>query len=348
MFWDYLDQNQEAIHQFLILFSDRGTPATYRNMNGYSGHAYKWANKKGEWRYVQVHLKTDQGIETLTAEESVKKSGENPDHAQEDLFNSIAKGENPSWTAYIQTMTQEEASKLPFSVFDLTKVWPQSQFPLRRFGKLVLNENPQNYFAEIEQAAFSPSHTVPYQEASADPVLQSRLFSYPDTHRHRLGTNYVQIPVNCPYAKTFNPILRDGAMTVNGNYGAAPNYHSTLQNPVKVTPQANVNYQENQEYWQGPAQPFHWAVEGDIDYQQARDLYQKVLSKQEGQQEHLAHNIAGHLSGAVPIIQDRIFALLNKVDPKLGGAVEKEVLELSPRSKEEPEPAKCPFNHNKL
>lgn len=346
MFWDYLTQNQEAIHQFLILFSDRGTPADYRHMNGYSGHTYKWSNKNGDWVYVQVHLKSDQGIKNLTVEEATKKSGENPDHAQEDLFDSIANGDAPSWTAYIQTMTQAEAEKLNFSVFDLTKVWPQAQFPLRRFGKLVLNENPQNYFAEIEQAAFSPSHTVPYQEASADPVLQSRLFSYPDTHRHRLGTNYAQIPVNCPYAKTFNPIIRDGAMNVNGNYGAAPNYLSTLENPVKFTPQANFNFQQNQEYWQGPAQPFHWAVEGDVDYQQARDLYQKVLSKQPGQQKNLAHNIAVHVCNAIPLIQDRVFELMNKVDAQLASDIKSEVLQLSPR--DNVKTGKCPFNHNKL
>ncbi|CAM9024557.1 unnamed protein product [Wickerhamomyces anomalus] len=340
MFWDYLCENQEAIHQFMVLFSDRGTPADYRHMNGYSGHTYKWSNKKGEWFYVQVHMICDQGIKTLNNEEAGSLSGSNPDHAQEDLFSAIAKGDSPSWTCYVQTMTQEEASKLPFSVFDLTKVWPHKDFPLRRFGKLVLNENPQNYFAEVEQAAFSPSHTVPYQEASADPVLQSRLFSYPDTHRHRLGTNYAQIPVNCPYANTFNPIIRDGAMTVNGNYGAAPNYLSTISNPVQYTPQPKVNYQQNQEVWTGPAQPFHWKVEGDIDYVQARALY-KVLGKQPGQQRNLAHNISVHVAGAIPSVQDRVFELFAKVDSKLSNDIKKEVLELSPR--DQSSSGKCPY-----
>jgi catalase len=339
MFWDYLTQNQEAIHQFMILFSDRGTPANYRHMNGYSGHTYKWSNKKGEWFYVQIHLISDQGIKTLNNEEAGKMSGENPDHAQEDLFNSIGKGEFPSWTVYLQVMTQEQAKQLPFSVFDLTKVWPHKDFPLRRFGKLTLNENPQNYFAEIEQAAFSPSHTVPYQEASADPVLQSRLFSYPDTHRHRLGVNYAQIPVNCPYAKTFNPIIRDGAMCVNGNYGAAPNYISTLENPVEYKTQENFNYQVNQEQWSGPAQPFHWKVEGDIDYVQARELY-KVLGRQPGQQRNLAHNIAVHVANAVPIIQDRVFDAFAKVDQGLSNAIKREVLERSPRTGDA---GKCPY-----
>ncbi|CDR43226.1 CYFA0S11e01904g1_1 [Cyberlindnera fabianii] len=347
MFWDYMVQNQEAIHQFMILFSDRGTPADYRHMNGYSGHTYKWSNKKGEWFYVQVHLIADQGIKTLSNEEAAQKAGENPDHAQEDLFNSIAKGDAPSWTAYLQIMTEEQAKQLPFSVFDLTKVWSHKDFPLRRFGKLVLNENPQNYFAEIEQAAFSPSHTVPYQEASADPVLQSRLFSYPDTHRHRLGTNYAQIPVNCPYAKTFNPIIRDGPMCINGNYGAAPNYISTLENPVQYTSYSNFNYQENQEVWTGPAKPFHWAVGGDIDFTQPRALYQKVLAKQPGQQKALAHNIAVHVSNAVPIIQDKVFEAFAKVDQQLSDDIKRETLELSPREKGSA--SGCPYhNSNKL
>ena len=340
MFWDYMTQNQESVHQFMVLFSDRGTPATFRNMNGYSGHTYKWSNKKGEWFYVQVHLITDQGIKNLNNEEAGKMSGENPDHAQEDLFNSIAKGDFPSWTVYIQVMTEAQAKELPFSVFDLTKVWSHKDFPLRRVGKLTLNENPQNYFAEVEQAAFSPSHTVPYQEASADPVLQSRLFSYPDTHRHRLGTNYAQIPVNCPYAKTFNPVIRDGPMCINGNYGAAPNYISTLENPVEYKTQSNFNYQANQETWQGPALPYHWKVGGDIDYAQARALYQNVLSKQPGQQRNLAHNIAVHVANAVPVIQDRVFDVFAKVDPKLSNDIKTEVLQLSPRSKSQ---GQCPY-----
>lgn len=330
MFWDYILQNQEAIHQFMVLFSDRGTPATYRHMNGYSGHTYKWSNDKGEWHYVQVHLITDQGIKTLNNEEAVKLSGENPDHAQEDLFNAISTGDSPSWTCYIQTMTEEQAKKLPFSVFDLTKVWPHKDFPLRRFGKLTLNENPLNYFAEVEQAAFSPSHTVPYQEASADPVLQSRLFSYPDTQRHRLGVNYAQIPVNCPYAKTFNPVIRDGAMTVNGNYGSAPNYISSVGPQVEYKESKGVNYQANQEVYHGPAQPFHWKVEGDIDYVQARELY-KVLGRQPGQQAALAHNIAVHAAGAIPKIQQGVLELFAKVSQKLSNDIREEILRINPK-----------------
>lgn len=327
MFWDYLTSNQESLHQVMILFSDRGTPASYREMNGYSGHTYKWSNKKGDWYYVQVHFISDQGIRTLNNEEAGALSGSNPDHAQEDLFKNIAKGNHPSWTCYVQTMTQEQAKKAPFSVFDLTKIWPHKDYPMRRFGKFVLNENPQNYFAEIEQAAFSPSHTVPHMEPSADPVLQSRLFSYPDTHRHRLGTNYTQIPVNCPVTgRVFNPHMRDGAMTVNGNLGSTPNYLATDE-PLQFK---QFSLQEDQEVWEGAACPFHWKVT-DEDYGQAAALY-KVLARYPNQQRNLAHNVAVHAANARPDIQDRVIEMFGRASSELAENIKKEILQLSPRN----------------
>ncbi|WPK26829.1 hypothetical protein PUMCH_004191 [Australozyma saopauloensis] len=325
MFWDYLTSNEESAHQVTILFSDRGTPASYREMNGYSGHTYKWSNKNGDWHYVQVHFISDQGIKTLTNEEAGELSGSNPDHAQEDLFKQIAKGNHPSWTAYIQTMTAEQAKAAPFSVFDLTKVWPHKDYPLRRFGKLVLNENPKNYFADVEQAAFSPSHTVPYMEPSADPVLQSRLFSYPDTHRHRLGVNYQQIPVNCPVAGVFNPHMRDGLMNVNGNLGSTPNYFSAT-NQFKTE---EFKLQEEQEVWEGAACPFHWKAT-DAEFTQAQALY-KTLARYPNQQKNLAHNVAVHALAADHAIQDRVIAYFAKVSQELADNIKKEMYELSPR-----------------
>lgn len=325
MFWDYLVNNEESIHQVMILFSDRGTPASYREMNGYSGHTYKWSNKNGDWHYVQVHFISDQGIRNLTNEEAGELSGSNPDHAQEDLFKEIAKGNFPSWTAYIQTMTAEQAKAADFSVFDLTKVWPHKDYPLRRFGKLVLNENPKNYFADVEQAAFSPAHTVPYMEPSADPVLQSRLFSYPDTQRHRLGVNYQQIPVNCPVAGVFNPHMRDGAMNVNGNLGNTPSYYSATHQ-FKVE---SFKLQEDQEVWNGSACPFHWSAT-DAEFVQAQALY-KTLARYPNQQKNLAHNVASHAQAADHAIQDKVIQYFSKVSPELGNNIKKELLELSPR-----------------
>ncbi|KAI5951487.1 CTA1 [Candida jiufengensis] len=326
MFWDYLVSNPESVHQVCILFSDRGTPASYREMNGYSGHTYKWQNKKGEWWYVQVHFISDQGIKTLTNEEAGQLAGSNPDHAQEDLFKNIAAGNYPSWTCYIQTMTEAQAKDAPFSVFDLTKVWPHKDYPLRRFGKFTLNENPKNYFADVEQAAFSPAHTVPYMEPSADPVLQSRLFSYTDTQRYRLGPNYYQIPINCPVAGTvFNPHVRDGAMTVNGNLGSTPNYLASDE-PINFR---SHSLQEDQEVWEGAATPFHWKAT-DAEWTQATALW-KTLAKYPNQQEHLAHNVSVHVAGADARIQDKVFEYFYKVAPELGNAIKKETLELSPR-----------------
>ena len=167
----------------MILFSDRGTPVGYHHMHGYSGHTFKFVNAEGKFHYVQVHVRKDGGCKTYTDQEAGKLSGENPDVGIQLLFEDIEKGAFPSWTVYVQTMTPEQAEKFRYNILDLTKVWPHAEFPLRPVGKIVLDKNAQNYFAEIEQAAFSPSHLVPGIEPSADPVLQSRLFSYPDTHR---------------------------------------------------------------------------------------------------------------------------------------------------------------------
>ncbi|KAB8282324.1 catalase-like domain-containing protein [Yarrowia lipolytica] len=324
MMWDYIANNQECCHQIMVLFSDRGTPANYRQMNGYSGHTYKWIKKDGSFNYVQIHMKTDQGIKNLTNDEAVALSGTNPDHAQEDLFNSIKSGSFPSWTCYVQVCTPEQAEKLKWSVFDLTKVWPHDQFPLRRFGKLTLNKNVQNYFAETEQAAFSPSNTVPGWETSADPVLQSRLFSYPDTQRHRLGTNFAQIPVNCPY-HAHTPYHRDGQMAVNGNSGSLPNYPSSFE-PLQY--RQDINLHEKHEKWVGEAVAYQWVVGTDgVDFQQPAELW-KVLGKTPDQQEHLVYNIAVSLSGARPEVQDKTFGMFDKVDAHFDATLQR-----SPRSK---------------
>lgn len=244
----------------------------------------------------------------------------NPDHATEDLFESIEKGEFPSWTVYCQVMTPEQAENFQHSVFDLTKVWPQKEYPLRRFGKFTLNKNPDNYFAEIEQAAFSPSHVVPGWEPSADPVLQSRLFSYPDTHRHRLGTNYQQIPANCPLAGVaFNPFQRDGAMQVNGNYGSFPGYQSSFH-PINFM---NVKPHENHEKWVGSATNFAFRVDDKKDFEQANGLW-KVLGRQPGQQDNFVGNVSGHLKGAKKEVREKTYGMFDKVDAELGKRIREE------------------------
>ncbi|KAF4823954.1 Peroxisomal catalase [Colletotrichum tropicale] len=331
MAFDYWSTHHECVHQLMHLFSDRGTPYSYRHMNGYSGHTHKWTKPDGSFVYVQIHLKTDQGNKTFTAEEAGKMASENPDWHTKDLFDSIQKGDHPSWTVYVQTLTPEQAEKFKWNVFDLTKVWPQSEVPLRPFGKLTLNKNPENYFAEIEQVAFSPSHLVPGVEPSADPVLQGRLFSYPDTHRHRLGVNYQQIPVNQPL-NAFNPFQRDGAMAVNGNYGANPNYPSSFR-PINYVP---VKAAGSHEQWTGKVvEDLFGPITAD-DYEQANGLW-KVLGRTPGQQENFVKNISGALSGAVPEVRSRTYEMFSKVNTELGGAIMKATEKLAapeePRAK---------------
>lgn len=323
MFWDYLSTHQESIHQVMTLFSDRGTPYSYRHMNGYSGHTHKFTKPDGTLNYVQIHLKTDQGIKNFTNEEAGKMASENPDWNTQDLFEAIQKGDYPSWTVYVQVLSPEQAEKFRWNIFDLTKVWPQKEVPLQPFGKLTLNKNVENYFAEIEQVAFSPSHLVPGVEPSADPVLQSRLFSYPDTHRHRLGTNYQQIPVNAPL-RAFNPYQRDGAMAVNGNYGSNPGYPSSYRaltyKPVKVT--------NDHEKWAGAAVSTLFQVTPE-DYVQAKGLWD-VLGKQPGQQDNLIGNVAGHLSAAKEDTRRRVYEMFGRVDKELGRRIAAETEKLAP------------------
>lgn len=326
-FWDYFIQNPEALHQVLILFSDRGTPKAARFMHGYSGHTYKWVKKDGSFNYVQIHVRTDQGIETWNNEESVEVAGSNPDYAMQDLFQAIERKEYPSWTCYVQVMSPEQAEKLDFSIFDLTKTWPQKEFPLRPFGKLTLNRNPTNYFQDIEQAAFSPANMVPGWEPSADPVLQSRLFSYPDTQRYRLGTNYDQIPVNrCPVAHAaFN---RDGAMQMN-NLGPEPNYPSSFY-PLKYAHGKNAIGLASAEHeqWVGTASAFHWADDGD--YRWCTKLWE--VFKKTGQDKALVHNVVGHASAARPEVRQGVVEFFSKASPELGQRIAEGFAEISASS----------------
>ncbi len=314
MFWDFLSLTPESIHQVLILFSDRGTPRSYRNMNGYSGHAFMWYNEKGERFWVKIHFKTDQGIANLTREEALRLAGEDPDHATRDLHERIAAGDYPSWTAYLQVLTPEEAEALPFDPFDLTKVWPHSIAPLRPFGRLVLDRNPSNYFAEVEQSAFSPGNLVPGMAPSPDKMLQGRLFSYPDTHRHRLGPNYHLIPVNAPRAARERNYQRDGSMRIDENGGGGPNYWPNSLGGPAPDPAAAP-----------PGLPLsgtaarHRPKGGEEDFLQARALYRKVMNDLD--RAHLEGNLAAHLKGAKPGIRKRQSALLEKVDPGLAAKV---------------------------
>lgn len=305
MFWDFMSLRAETMHQLLFLFADRGIPDGYRHMNGYGSHTYKFINAEGQVHYCKFHYKTDQGIKNIFEEKAQQLSGSDPDYSIRDLYNAIADGQLPTWTMYVQIMTPEQAAASKFNPFDLTKIWPHADYPLIKVGKLVLNRNPENYFAEVEQIAFSPAHLVPGIDASQDKMLQGRLFAYGDTHRHRLGPNHEQLPVNCPF-KVRN-YQRDGFGCLN-NQGGAPNYHpNSFKGPdsderaKKLSPAFTVS---------GEA---HRYDNGDDDnFSQATVFYQKVLDKDA--QDRLISNIVGHLSGAADFIQERIVKNFSQVD----------------------------------
>lgn len=318
MFWDYFSLNPESIHQVMILFSDRGTPYGYHHMHGYSGHTYKFVNAEGKFHYVQIHFRKEGGFKTLDNATAGKLAGENPDYGIQALHEDIEKGAYPVWNVFVQTMSPEQAEKFRYNVLDLTKVWPHKDFPLRPIGKMVLDRNPENYFAEVEQAAFSPSHTVPGVEPSADPVLQSRLFSYPDTHRHRLGANYQQLPVNKPLAPVAN-FQRDGPMAFD-NQGTRPNYQSSL---VPLTYKAKPYEQVKHETWLGAANT-DLSFITELDFEQPRALWQKVFDNT--QKEHFVSNVAGHFGGVKsPVVKARQLSVFAAVDQDLSDRIAKAI-----------------------
>jgi catalase len=318
MFWDFLSLTPESIHQITILFSDRGIPATYRNMNGYSSHTYKWYNEKGDYYWVQYHFKTNQGIENLTREEAAATRGRDPDHATRDIYDAIARGDYPSWTLEMQIMTPEQAKDYRFDILDITKVWPHADFPPMKIGKLVLNRNPVNYFAEVEQAAFSPSNLVPGIAASPDKMLQARLFSYHDTHLHRLGPNYHLIPVNAPKNAPEQSYQRDGSMRTDSGGGGGPNYWPNSFDG----PGPDISVKDPPFDVSGKADRHPYSYPND-DFVQPGNLYRDVMTERD--RENLVGNIVSHLSGAQKRIQLRQTALFFKADADYGRRVANEL-----------------------
>lgn len=320
-FWDYLSHNPESVHQVMWLFGDRGIPNGYRKMQGYSGHTFKLINKKGEWVYAQIHCLSQQGVEFLTQDKATVLAGTTPNYAIKDLYEAIDRGDFPKWKTYIQTMTPQEAEKAKFNVFDLTKVWPHKAFPLREFGEFTLNRNPKNYFAEVEQAAFSPSHMVPGFEASADPVLQSRLFSYADTHRHRLGANYQQLPVNQNLAAyETGSFQRDGPMAFY-NGGSRPNYISSIAPPTFKKRTVPLDKIHNE--YIGDAITYLSELQ-PVDFVQPRMLWNKVYASQPGAQDRMINNFAGHMSHCRDkSILKRQLAIFHEVDPDIATRLSK-------------------------
>jgi len=319
MQWDFWSLSPESAHQVTWLMGDRGIPKNWRHMNGYSSHTYSWINAAGEIFWVKYHFISDQGIEFLTQEEADRLAGEDGDYHQRDLYEAIERGDHPSWTLKMQIMPFDEAKNYRFNPFDLTKVWPHSDYPLIDVGRLTLDCNVTDYHTEIEQAAFEPNNIVPGTGLSPDKMLLARGFSYADAHRARLGTNYRQIPVNSPKVEV-NSYSKDGAMRMKNASDPvyAPNsYGGPQADPARA---AEVR-------WHADGQMIRSAYTlhaEDDDWGQAGTMVREVLD--DAARDRLVHNIIGHVSKGVqePVLS-RVFEYWRNVDADLGKKVEEGV-----------------------
>ena len=310
--WDFWTLLPEALHQVTIVMSDRGIPKSYRHMHGFGSHTFSFINAANTRYWVKFHFKTQQGIENLTDEEAAKLVGNDRETHQRDLFEAIEKGDFPKWKMFIQIMTEAQANNSPIHPFDLTKIWPKGDYPLIPVGEFELNRNPENYFAEVEQAAFNPANIVPGIGFSPDKMLQGRLFSYGDAQRYRLGVNHYQIPVNaakCPY----HSFHRDGAMRVDGNYGGAKHYEPNSFNEWQEQPE----HKEPPLALHGDATAWDHRVDGDY-YSQPGNLFRLMTNDKK---ELLFKNTAAQVGGAQKFIQIRHIRNCYKADPAYGEGV---------------------------
>ncbi|KAI0833907.1 catalase [Hypoxylon sp. FL0890] len=330
MFWDFHVNNQESVHALMFLFGDRGLPSSVRHVNAYSGNTYKFTKSDGSYCYVRIHFLTNQGVHHYTDAEGAELAGAEPDRHLEDLQTAIRSGDFPSWDMYVQVIRPEDIAYAPVDIFDMTKTWPLSKYPRRKIGRMVLDKNPSNWFAEIEQAAFTPSNMVPGIEPSPDPMLQARMFSYPDAARYRLGVNYQFLPTNAPKSEVYCPIERDGFMNFTPNYDGDPNYVGTRLKPVRfIKAGKDGHYHDGaggttpRKLDEGSGMPVVFSSEvTDKDFEQATALWH-VMGKQEGAQERLVSNLSTHLRAAqTKWIRDEAYAMFRHVHKKLGETLE--------------------------
>ncbi|NRR24931.1 catalase KatA [Bacillus velezensis] len=310
--WDFWSLSPESLHQVTILMSDRGIPATLRHMHGFGSHTFKWTNDKGEGVWIKYHFKTEQGVKNLDVNTAAKIAGENPDYHTEDLFNAIENGDFPAWKLYVQIMPLEDANTYRFDPFDVTKVWSQKDYPLIEVGRMVLNRNPENYFAEVEQATFSPGTLVPGVDVSPDKMLQGRLFAYHDAHRYRVGANHQALPINRSRNEVKN-YQRDGQMRFDDNGGRSVYYEPNSFGGPKESPEdKQATY---------PVSGFADSVSYNHHdhYTQAGDLY-RLMSEEER-----ARLVANIVSAMKPVEKEEIklrqIGHFYKADPEYGRRV---------------------------
>ena len=314
MWWDFWAQVPESLHQVTILFSDRGIPAGIPYMNGYGSHTYSFINAQDERFWVKFHFKTQQGIKCMTQEEGDRMAGKDPDYHTGQLFDAIKRGDYPKWAFYVQVMPEVEAETYRWNPFDLTKVWPHGDYPLIELGVMELNRNPQNYFAEVEQAAFSPANVVPGISFSPCKMLQARIFAYADAHRYRLGANYELLPINRPRAAEAHNYQRDGSMRFDGNAGPSVNYEPNtfggpVADPVYADPPLKIS---------GDADRYEQKRGVDDDYIQPGNLF-RLMPPDE--QERLMTNIVSTLKDVPQEIQEKMVEHFTRADPAYGAGV---------------------------
>ena len=313
--WDFWSSLPEGLHQVTITMSDRGIPVSYRHMHGFGSHTYSFINADNERVWVKFHFVSQQGIKNLTDQEAAELVGNDRESHQRDLYHAIENGDYPKWKMFVQIMTEEQADKMPYNPFDLTKVWYKGDYPLIPVGEFELNRNPANYFADVEQAAFNPAHVVPGISFSPDRMLQGRLFSYGDAQRYRLGVNHHQIPVNQPKGAlgTLNSYHRDGQMRVDGNQGSTMHYEPNSYGVWKETPQHNEPVQKG-----GDVQRWDFRADDDNYYEQPGKLF-RLMSPE--QQKVLFENTARNMTGVEEFIKIRHIGNCYKADPAYGRGV---------------------------
>jgi catalase len=309
--WDFWSLCPESLHQVTILFSDRGIPASYRHMHGFGSHTYSLLNAAGQRFWVKFHFKTLQGIRNLTNEEAARLIGGDRETHQRDLFDAIERGDVPRWRVMIQVMPEADAERTAYNPFDLTKVWPHPEYPLIEVGILELNRNPENYFAEIEEAAFSPANVVPGVSHSPDKMLQFRIFAYADTHRHRLGVNYESLPVNRPQCPV-HTYHRDGAMRFDDNGGRTVHYEpNSFGGPVE-----DARFKEPPLRISGDADRYDSRTEDD--FTQPGNLFRLLPAAEKAR---LFRNLAAAMQGVPDFIVKRQLQHFAKADPAYGEGV---------------------------
>lgn len=315
--WDFWSLSPESLHQVTILFSDRGLPQGYRFMNGYGSHTFSLWNAQGERFWVKFHFKTQQGHRFWTNDEANAVIGQDRESAQADLYEAIEDGDFPKWTVFIQVMDEAEAERVSFNPFDVTKVWPHADYPLQEVGVMELNRNAVNYFAEIEQASFSPSNIVPGIGFSPDRLLQGRLFAYADAHRYRVGTHYESLPVNRPQVAVKNyhmdgPMRFDAPEPGDGGYYEPNSFGGPVEESAAMEPPLRIN---------GDADYYEHRTDGD-DFAQPRALFRLFDA---AQRERFFNNIAGAMTGVPAEIMERQFALFRQADPEWEAGVRQAV-----------------------